>query len=79
MTDIEYTKSIIFDIFYSAHETSRSGGGKLKTKIGRNQVSFEKIIMIKNILKNSDDDTLLIYFQKLESRDPGIAPPPRPK
>lgn len=71
-----FTKQSIFDVFYSVKETSRSGGGKNHKKMSSNNVSLEKINLIKKSL-NGDKD-MLKYFEKLHNRPKNIAPPPRP-
>lgn len=70
------TKGEIFDLFYQRKEVSRSGGGKMKQKMCRLNVSIEKI---QEFRKQVDDKKLLAYFDKLHTRKAGIAPPPRPK
>ena len=72
---VELTKSDIFDIFYSVQNTTRSGGGKLKSKMARNNVSTKQLI----ILNSMTDTKMLKYYEKLRDRKSDIAPPPRPR
>jgi hypothetical protein len=70
------TKQDIFDLFYEKQTTSRSGGGKLTTKMaGRKVTETEQDNMTSKIKENPE---LVKYYNKLLARDPSIAPPPRP-
>jgi hypothetical protein len=77
--DIELSKRYIFDFFYDKQQVTRSGGGSLKSKIRRKQLSFENITKMKNIIVTSNNDNLNKYFNTLLTRDSKLAPPPAPK
>ena len=76
MPPIQITKIIIFNTFYSIQEKSRSGGGKLKSKMTRKNVPLKEI---SDLEKNIDNTNLLNYFNKLKDRKINLAPPPKPK
>ena len=70
------TKQEIFDLFYKLQDTSRSGGGKLKSKMSRCDVP--KTSQDVMLLKINSDTKLLTYYNKLLNRSSDLAPPPRP-
>ena len=69
-------KHAIFDLFYSPQDVTRSGGGKVKTKMTRNNVPLASL---KKIEQYIEDPKLKSYYEKLRDRPCNIAPPPRPK
>ena len=71
------SKSEIFDMFYGISQVSRVGGGKPKAKMCRRTVTFDKIEVMK--LKIIDDVELKYYFNKLQTRQKDLAPPPKPQ
>jgi hypothetical protein len=73
------TKGYVFDIFYSKQSVVRGGGGKIKSKITRNQVSQKSINILLLKINKTSDESLKKYFNKLCYRSNDIAPPPRPK
>lgn len=70
------TKSEIFDLFYQPHDTVRSGGGKVKTKMARKTVTKQEQLDMQT--KIGADQVLMDYFDKLLKRNEKLAPPPRP-
>jgi len=70
------SKAEIFDLFYGPQKASRSGGGKVKTVIGRKRPTFLAMQALRARIQ--DDAALLAYFDGLRDRDPQIAPPQRP-
>jgi len=74
----QLTKSMIWNIFYAKQQVVRSGGGKPKMKVGRQNVSAEKIAQLNKLFENKDTE-LAKYYKKLRDRKAGIAPPQMPK
>lgn len=75
----DYTKGDIFDFFYEKRKSVREGGGTVKMKMGRKNISHEESQKFFNDLKRNGNPMLVKYFLRLRDRKPGIAPPPRPK
>ena len=72
------SKCEIFDLFYSKQSVVRSGGGKVKNKMTRNEPSLSLIDLMEKRIKKDGNKKMLDYFNKLRTRNPNIAPPPRP-
>ena len=70
------SKRDIFDLFYSKQDVVRGGGGKIKSKMTRKNPSLSEIKKMETIVR--DNKLLFNYFKKLHTRNPKIAPPPRP-
>lgn len=75
----DLTKKDIFDFFYSKQQVSRRGGGVIKSKMCRNNVSYENMTTLKKRVELLSDEKIMKYYQKLADRDSKLAPPPSPK
>lgn len=78
MSEGKSLKRDVFDLFYGVNETTRSGGGKLKMKMGKLRPAMKDMENIAARVKETGDAKLLAYFEKLLNRPTDIAPPPRP-
>lgn len=78
MSEEKSPKQEIFDLFYGVQETVRSGGGKPKMKMAKLRTSKDDMDKMEARIKETGDEKLLAYYQKLRMRSVNIAPPPRP-
>lgn len=71
------SKAEIWALFYGEGTTTRAGGGKPHKSIQRLSPSFEAQEKVR--VQATLDSHLKAYFEKLQTRDGNLAPPPKPK